>query len=54
MGIFYEKVMKMRENGRSLYKTEKPKEAPKKPKAEVKKPVETAVKKHDKGTDNKS
>lgn len=48
----------MRENGRPLVevekpKTEQPKKAVKKPVAEPK-PVETAVKKNDKGTNRKS
>lgn len=52
MGIFYDTVLKMRKNGRQL-KTEKP-IAPVKPKTEVKKPKETAVKKNDRGTGKKS
>ncbi len=54
MGNFYEKVLKMRENGTPIKKVVRPKEVPKQPKEEVKKPIETVVKKNDKGTGGKS
>lgn len=59
MGIFYDAIIKMRENGRSLYKEEKPKEVKKpviaeKPPTTNKKPTEMAVKKNDKPAGGKS
>lgn len=50
MGTFYNKVLKMRKNGRSVVNAEKPKEVKKpveKPKTK-KAPVETAVTKDEK------
>lgn len=53
---FYEDVKKMRENGRTYVKAVKPKavKAPKPTVSEVEKPVEKAVKKHDKRNGEKS
>jgi hypothetical protein len=62
MGLFYDTVLKMRENRRVLKKAERPIEAPvkvktkaeEKPIEETEKPKETAVKKNDRGTGKKS
>ena len=56
MSVFYDKVLKMRKNGRSLVETKKIK-APKpvqKPETERKKPVEKAAIKDDKSAGRKS
>lgn len=58
MSVFYDKVLKMRENGRSLVKSEAPVKAPKvvvsKKETATEKPKETAVKKNDKRAGRKS
>ena len=50
MGVFYDSVLKMRKDGKSLVKNE----SIKKPTVEKKKSIETAVKKNDKSTGGKS
>jgi hypothetical protein len=52
MGAFYDNVLKMRKNGKSVVKTEKPVKTEAAP--EIKKTTETVVKKNDKGTGRKS
>ena len=57
MGIFYDMVKKMRENGNGAIKpftTKTEVKTKTKPIAETEKPKETAVKKNDKGTGRKS
>lgn len=63
MGVFYDKVLKMRENGRTFVANAKPKtsnppkkheNAPKPEKTVEKHTTETAVKKNDKSTGGKA